>query len=409
MRKFPLGSLASLFVAALALAAPLGATSYVMMSDAALHSQAAVIAQVEVLTVSPAPILGTPSTDSIVLVERLLKGEVSGTTIVVRVPGGSRPDGMVLQVFGAPEFGEGDRAIVFLNPRADGTYGVLHMMLGSFLEREVLGSRMALRNLEGTLELGRAEDATERGVRDFDRFADWLADRSRGIVRARDYLVGDDSTASHAAQATLIRGPKNKPIRFFEFDDGGKVVWRQARGLAGARRPFRAALKAWTQDPDTIVDLKFGGRTPSKTGFGTTDGVNALIFEDPNFEIEGSFSCFFGGVIAVGGPWFNGRFPAIKKIPAKIGKGKANVAVEADIITNDGTKCLFKGDRKAKEQVFGHELGHTLGIGHICGDDGSGDCDTPAKRNALMRATFHRDGRGADLTDLDRAFLDKLY
>lgn len=35
----------------------------------------------------------------------------------------------------------------------------------------------------------------------------------------------------------------------------------------------------------------------SKAGLGNGDGVNTIIYEDPNNEIAGSFSCSTGGLL----------------------------------------------------------------------------------------------------------------
>ena len=93
-----------LILAAGLMAAAAGATSYVMTPDEALVDGAAVIAQVTVESVEPAPIAGPPSTDYFVQIERLLKGHVTGSTVVVRVPGGIGPDGIGLHLWGAPAF-----------------------------------------------------------------------------------------------------------------------------------------------------------------------------------------------------------------------------------------------------------------------------------------------------------------
>jgi hypothetical protein len=95
-------------------------------------------------------------------------------------------------------------------------------------------------------------------------------------------------------------------------------------------------------------------------------------------------------VIAVGGPFF---YTSTRRWGGK----SWHEAVEADIVTNDGTECFFQNDQKVAEEVFAHELGHTLGIGH-----------SPT-RDSLMFARAHDDGRGALLGADDKAAAAALY
>ena len=126
---------------------PAAATTYMMMPDSALADQAAVVADVRIVDVSGAPIVREPATDYLVEVNRVLKGDPAGSTIVVRVPGGVDPEGLGLKIWGAPQFATGEEALLFLRPAQDGTYRILHLMLGAFHQRTVDGKTLALRDL----------------------------------------------------------------------------------------------------------------------------------------------------------------------------------------------------------------------------------------------------------------------
>ena len=133
---------------------PAAATTYMMMPDSALVDQAAAVVDVKVVDVSSAPLAGQPATDYLVEVNRVLKGNLSGSTVVVRVPGGVDPQGLGLKIWGAPQFGKDEEALLFLRPAKDGTYRILHLMLGAFHQRTVNGKTVALRDIKAEVELG---------------------------------------------------------------------------------------------------------------------------------------------------------------------------------------------------------------------------------------------------------------
>ena len=109
-----------LVIAFLSSVLPLQAATYVPLSDGALVDRAPLIAVVEVQAVDEAG-KSRPTTDYAVRVRRVLKGEPPPGDFIVRVPGGVGPDGRRLRIHGAPSLVPGERALLFLSPRPDGT------------------------------------------------------------------------------------------------------------------------------------------------------------------------------------------------------------------------------------------------------------------------------------------------
>ena len=266
---------------------------------------------------------------------------------------------------------------------------------------------MALRDLSEAHEIGAKSTAGEGtdAVRDFDRFSDWIADRAAGIAergrlrpwrspRPSSRLSRRSSPSSPRRTATPSAGSASTAGRAWS----GRSTPRASRasGLDATVAAFQAALTAWTADPGTNINYVYVGTTQAATGLTRSDGVNTILFDDPfrddpDEAVDGVFDCGSGGVIAMGGPFF--YYPETKAFKGK----RYHEAVEADIVTNDGTECLFANNPSAAEEVFAHELGHTLGLDHS------------KDRNAVMFAFVHNDGRGARLEADDRAAVAQLY
>jgi hypothetical protein len=377
------------------------ATSYVAMADRDLTDQAAAVARVKIVGVDPGPASGAPATDYLVEVERVDKGYLPGSTVTVRVPGGVRADGLGLKIFGAPEFAVGDEPLLFLEAAPDGSFRILHLMLGAFHTLRSDSAVVAVQDLSGAHRVGGPGGAEPAGVRDLESFETWVTDRALGFRRAPDYWrkapAGLDGGREKFVQ---INASDGLPVRWFKFDNGGSAAWKvDAAGQPGAGQAisvqhFQAALQAWNADPTSTINYTYAGLIAAGSGSGLrgTDGVNAILFNDPkNANVPGTYDCRAGGILAMGGPYFDAT-------SSRSYRGQSyHEAIEADIVFQDGTDCFFANNPTGLEEVMAHELGHTLGFAHS------------TDPNALMWAYAHNDGRGAQLSDDERSGASKIY
>lgn len=398
MKRLILFSLVSVLAAA-----PAAATTVAMVSDENLLRQAELVVRAKVLREVPGPASnGSPRTAWRLRVDEVLSGRIVDPEFTVSVIGGVAKNGMQLKIYGAPVFRPGQETLLFLSRRSDGTFEPLHVMLGAFYEIDTADGRVAVRNLREVSQITLDGTAPRpEPVRDARRFADWISDTARGSVRPADYGVAPNAGTMRAIhdEFTFFMDGSLK-MRWSEFDGGGSIGWRmltagQAGIPGGGFTQFENAQKAWNNDPGSVIKYTYLGTTGSDGGLDTFDGKNTLKPGDPNNEISGSFSCATGGTLAIGGPWYSNLTSSHNSQTFRRIQG-------ADIVIQNGVECFFNASpnkNKAAEELYGHELGHTLGFGHSSENENEPNATL---KNALMFFLVHDDGRGAQLNSDDQ-------
>jgi hypothetical protein len=417
--------LASLLATALWRTGPLAATSYVQVSDEALVDESPLAVVARVTAVDPSVIVPVRrgsllTTEYTLEIEQSLKGEAPGRVLRMRLPGGVTPEGIGLKIYGMPSFRPGDRTLVFLEPDGHGAWRPAHLLLGAFREVRAGERSLAVRNLHEAVEVRKTPSGVEAApgsdrLRDFDAFARWVAARGVGARPDADYLVGyldSQLLRQLLGKFTLFEDSDDHfNLRWFDFDTKDHVLWKaystgQQGVPGGGYGQFQVALQAWNNEPLTPIDYRYDGKTSTTNGLETYDEVNTIVFNDPT-NILPSFNCGSGGILALGGPWYESKTTDFAGKPF-------HRILNADIVINNGIACFFGSSpdvAKAAQELFGHELGHTLGLGHSCGDTSGPDpsCQNPAYDDALMRAFIHDDQRGARLSPDDRSGVQLLY
>jgi hypothetical protein len=401
--------LMSIPILGLALVLPAHALTYMPMSDASLLGEADLVVLGRIASAGPVPGQERQATRYVLQAQQVLKGSLTAEAFTVRVPGAFDPgldDAVVVP--GAPRFTVGEQALLFLNRREDGSYAVTEFALGAFPARTTIsGTAVLVRDLSEDAALGDGQPRVlEPSRRDLNKFAEWLRSGASDRSTAAGYWNAEPLAEGPLQPRFTTEG--NPPGRWFEFAEGRSVAFYagttgQAGVPGGGYLEFQEAILAWNTNLGSTINYVFSGTSNASGGLSTADGVNEILFNDPNNDIGGTFDCARGGTLGVGmfrgsgtGSFNGGTFQRIK---------------EADIVIRKGAGCAMSGHLNANAaELFGHELGHTLGLGHPCGDPGQAACvPGTAQDEALMRPLLHGDGRGASLRQDDQRGASYLY
>jgi hypothetical protein len=389
-----------LLVAALG-ARPAGATILVPMSDEDLVATSDVIVVGTVTALATALLAEGRVVTRITLgVERALKGS-PGASLVVTEPGGTI-GGRAVVVQGAPEWVRGERALVFLRVRRDGSLSTNALALGKYrIEDDPAGAGIARRTLP-TADVRRLEAFT----------TEIAALAARGTGAATNGRAGAAVAAAElvaTSEAFTLSSPGGFPGRWFEADCGLPVAFsianvEETAGDAASRAGLDQAAAAWSAIDGASLVLAAGPDTtpaPSLIG-GTFDGRTTVLFNDPFGEVEDLVGC--NGVVARGGfvASADDTFPGLQKT---VGDRTFGRIFEGDVTFAQGFGACF-ADPLMLTEVMGHEIGHAIGFGHSSENPAEPD---PVLAEALMYFRAHDDGRGAAPMADDIAAMTAVY
>jgi hypothetical protein len=157
------------------------------------------------------------------------------------------------------------------------------------------------------------------------------------------------------------------------------------------------AFSQWNST-SSAIDYKDGGQDDTALGgiannVDTSDGKNAILFNDPNEQITNPAVAGVGGITSADHPY-------------SIGGEDFWDMLEVDVVMNNialGQTCY--------DTVMTHELGHTLGFRHSNQNStNDGACNAPAvcTTNAIMNSGVQCSWKGV-LKDYDRIAASVVY
>lgn len=341
---------------------------------------------------------------SAVIVGRVLRSQVSGPETITEVaveeamkgdPGFLARIHIPREVLGAPSFTDGERVLLFLYRRTDGSFVVNDLQLGAFHFVDGLFARDES-ELVGWDPDGKVHEERPRSA---ERFLDYVRGVARGEAVNDDYFVSPRASvanvkldAAYTATSYMLQYNGGVGSRWNVFPSA--VNWNQGNsesGALGSGTPqINAAFNAWNAGGAHYV---LASATPNTKGFlDPSDGVNNIVFEKDltSFGLQ-PFSCTNGGALGLGGMKKAGFGAA-----AHVFHGETfATTLEADVSMNQGianctTAQLAPGEFAT---VITHELGHTLGFRHsdqnrlvnaACSTDPTLECDSHALMNHIL-------------------------
>jgi hypothetical protein len=343
-----------------AVAAPVFGATYFVPSDAELIQKSDDI----VIATGVKSEVGTNAHGGIVTrytlrVEESLKGRLIAGDPLVLTENGGILDGRVKYIPGTPEYQPGVRYLLFTGTNEDFEPRTFGMAMGQFFFAEQHGRSLLLRaevyGFDGNL------GPHQERARDAQRFVEYI----RGIVAQRvspepayfvdadpEYRTQSDAITSLATRSSFLMASGGRAFRWSTPATSFVRSGSDANGSAAVN----VAFGQWNSTATNINYSDGGQDNTAVAGLVHADGKNAILFNDPNGEINGFAG--LGGISSGGAPY------------SLDGENFWDM-LEVDVVIESGTMA-----QSCLNGVITHEFGHTLGFRHAA--------ENPNQADAIM-------------------------
>ncbi len=381
------------------LASAASATVFQPTTDRQLVDRSETIVVATVRDASPHPgANGYIVTDYRLDVERTIKGTAAGTITISEIGGvaGQR----FTFIADSAVYTPGERVMVFLRKRGDGTYFTSAMAMGRFsYTRNATGETVVTRDVS---------ELRDDPARDADKFERFVRDASHGLASevASSYTTtlkpiaaGFHPIAQSFTAQTYTLSTGGFGARWAGGESGATVTFYVTGSLPNASAGTTASgiadgLAAWTSDPNAGIVLNGGtSAPPANAAAPNGDDNNSVIYlgYDGTVNVaicDQTLACTIdsGGVTHT---YKSEQFVSIS---------------DADIVFRTSvTSSQF-------ETFIAHEMGHAIGLRHSDQNGSGGSCAPPldCSSSALMSASVNT-GFGSTLQAWDQAANDTVY